>query len=121
MDTQVGNGECWTLADAAAKAVRAQPPRMHNYGQQIPVEEARVGDTVFFRTARFEGGRDDGGTYWSTAGHPTHTAVIRGVRGHVVDVYEQNVGGVKIVCHGSYNMADQVGGEVSFWRVLPRS
>lgn len=120
MGTKVGNGECWTLADAAAKAAGAQPPRLHNYGQEIPLADARPGDVMFFRTARFEGSRPDGGTYWATAGNPTHTAVVRSVAGSAVGVYEQNVGGVKIVKHGSYKMADKVSGEVSFWRVLPR-
>lgn len=52
---QVGNGDCWTLADAAFKAAGARRPMMHNYGQQIQLAQARPGDVMYFERCRFEG------------------------------------------------------------------
>ena len=53
------------------------------------------------------------------AGAPDHTAVVVGVdRDEVVRVVEQNVGGVKRVQNGSYDMGELVKGEVRIFRAV---
>ncbi|KAM3070750.1 hypothetical protein ACMFMF_008198 [Clarireedia jacksonii] len=139
MGTQVGNGECWTLAHEALKhvarecAARGEEPCMssqsyvHGYliyefkdGVAEPrggVREAGVvrGDVVQFLSSHFKDAR--GGQKW--AGAPDHTSVVVGVEPNgVVKVVEQNVGGVKKVMKGEYNMAELVKGEVRIFRAV---
>lgn len=117
---QVGNGECWTLAQQAFAAAGAQEPRGTNYGQEIDLAQVQPGDVVHFEKARFEGRTPDGGTYWSTAGNPTHTAVVQSIKaGPDVHVWEQNSGGRRTVGHGIFKMRDLVSGRVSYWRAIP--
>lgn len=139
---KVGNGECWTLANEALKAIAAtctshnQEPCMasqslvhgHVLYTYIPLQsrqpvpaggilEAGVarGDVVQILKARFESG--NGG--WQTAGDPDHTAVVTGVDADgSVRVVEQNVGGKKVVMRGRYDMAEMVSGEVRIFRAV---
>ncbi|PQE16037.1 gmp synthase protein [Rutstroemia sp. NJR-2017a WRK4] len=152
---QVGNGECWTLAFEALKAVaaecekRGEEPCMvsqsYVHGYQIyeskngvaeprgGVQEAGVvrGDVLQFFESHF---RDkQGGQKW--AGAPDHTSVVVGAQDDVVQkltfllvepngvvkVVEQNVGGVKTVMKGEYNMAELVKGEVRIFRAVGES
>jgi hypothetical protein len=141
MGQQVGNGECWTLANEGLKAVakdfqrRGQQPCMSSQGvvhgsvifSFIPpkpceprggVEAARVarGDIVQFLSAHFKAknGRSE-----SWAGAPDHTAVITGVEsGGAVRVVESNVGGVKTVREGRYDFSELVSGEVRIFRAV---
>lgn len=142
MGRKVGNGECWTLANEALKAIaeecksRNQEPCMasqmlihgHILYTYIPLEsrkpvpaggilEAGVarGDIIQILKARFE--LRNGG--WQTAGEPDHTAVVTGIdRDGTVQVVQQNVGGKKIVMRGSYDMAEMVSGEVRIFRAV---
>ncbi|KAH6719905.1 putative altered inheritance of mitochondria protein 3 [Leptodontidium sp. MPI-SDFR-AT-0119] len=142
MGLKVGNGECWTLANEALKAIAAtctshnQEPCMasqslvhgHVLYTYIPLQsrqpvpaggilEAGVarGDVVQILKARFESG--NGG--WQTAGDPDHTAVVTGVDADgSVRVVEQNVGGKKVVMRGRYDMAEMVSGEVRIFRAV---
>ncbi|TVY85554.1 hypothetical protein LSUE1_G000054 [Lachnellula suecica] len=142
MGQKVGNGECWTLAHDALKAVaakcisRGQEPCMasqslihgHILYTFVPascphpeprggVLEAGVarGDIIQLLTAHFHG--KNGSQKW--AGAPDHTAVVTGVdsRG-VLSVVEQNVGNVKNVQTGSYDMSELVKGEVRIFRAV---
>jgi hypothetical protein len=144
MGSQVGNGECWTLANDALKAVatkrssRGQEPCMasqsfvHGYlmysyipsalklEPQGKVRDAGVarGDIIQLYKAHFK--YPDGGQAW--AGDPDHTAVIAGVEPDgVLRVVEQNVGGKKRVQTGKYNMAYMVSGEVRIFRAVGES
>ena len=143
MGSQVGDGECWTLANNALKAVaakcssRGQEPCMasqsyiHGYlmysfvqsasrpEPQGKVKDAGVarGDVIQLYKAHF---KYPGGEMW--AGAPDHTAVITGVDSDgVLRVVEQNVGGKKRVQPGKYNLAQMVSGEVRIYRAVGES
>ncbi|KAH8658698.1 hypothetical protein BGZ60DRAFT_415357 [Tricladium varicosporioides] len=142
MGNQVGDGECWTLANEALKFVaatcasRGQEPCMtsqsyihgHILYTFIPttspfpiprggISDAGVakGDIVQLLSAHFKG--KDGSQKW--AGAPDHTAVITDVgQDAVLEVLEQNVGGVKRVVRGRYDMSELVKGEVRIFRAV---
>lgn len=142
MGHQVGDGECWTLARDALQAVattcssRGQEPCMisqslihgHLLYSFIPAQspypdprggvlEAGVarGDIIQLLTAHFHA--KNGGQKW--AGAPDHTAVITGLDSNgVLSVVEQNVGNVKKVQTGSYDMSELVKGEVRIFRAV---
>jgi hypothetical protein len=144
MGSQVGDGECWTLANNALKVVatkcssRGQEPCMasqsfiHGYlmysyfpSSSIPEPQGKVegagvarGDIIQLYKAHFK--YPDGGQAW--AGDPDHTAVITGVEPDgVLRAVEQNVGGKKRVQPGKYNMAQMVSGEVRIFRAVGES
>lgn len=141
MGTQVGNGECWTLANDGLAAIatgcssRNQVPCMTSQsyvhgaliyekitprssepsGGIVAAGVAR-GDIIQFWKARFEA-KD--GRSWKSAGAPDHTAVITSVeKSGVVGVVEQNTGGVKRVKRGSYDVEELVEGEVRVFRAV---
>jgi hypothetical protein len=112
MGKQVGNGECWTLADEAFKACGAERPagesrvwgRLVDFGKE-PIEP---GDVVEFRAAQITG--------YGTTG-PFHTAVVvKGGRRGQCTVAEQNWSGVKKVRETSLNLRGLVSGEVRVYR-----
>ncbi|KFX89362.1 hypothetical protein V490_07076 [Pseudogymnoascus sp. VKM F-3557] len=139
MGTQVGNGECWTLANngliavASACTDRGEEPCMSSkgyvhgaliyekIGRKQPEPPGGVlaagvarGDILQFWKARLEA-KD--GRSWKSAGAPDHTAVITKVeRNGVMKTLEQNMGGVKIVKEGSYDVDELVEGEVRIFR-----
>lgn len=109
---QVGNGECWTLADDAFLSSGATRPgddprvwgRLVDYAKE-PIEP---GDIVEFRNASITG-------YGITG--PEHTAVvIKGGRRGACTLAEQNWGGVKKVRHIAVNLSNLVSGEVMVYR-----
>lgn len=133
--TQVGNGECWTLANEALKAVAEDCKKkgeeecmacigfVHGsmlYDHKIPnppepasIQAAAVarGDLMQFDEAKFEGPHG-----WKTAGSPDHTAVVVGVEGETLRVLEQNNGHDKIVREGAYVLSELLKGEVRVFR-----
>lgn len=136
MGRQVGNGECWTLANEALKAVAEGCERrgkegcmacvgfVHGgllYEQKYPnaphprggIREAGVarGDIMQFYDTKFEGPHG-----WKFAGVPDHTAVIRSVDGERLTVLEQNNGCDQIVREGHYILSELVKGEVRVFR-----
>ena len=143
MAQQVGDGECWTLANESLKAVasscssRGQEPCMSSqsllHGYLIysfipaasPYPEPRGGilaagvargDIVQLLTANFKA---KNGMSEKWAGAPDHTAVVVAVQSDgVLRVLEQNVGDVKKVQHGSYDMSELVKGEVRIFRAV---
>lgn len=143
MGQQVGDGECWTLARNALVAVgeklssRGQEPCMTSQSYVhgcliysfVPakspypeprggIREAGVvrGDIIQLYEAHFKA-KDGMSQKW--AGAPDHTAVIVGVdHNGVLKVVEQNVGGVKRVQLGSYDMSELVSGEVRIYRAV---
>ncbi|TVY27785.1 hypothetical protein LHYA1_G003758 [Lachnellula hyalina] len=142
MGQQVGDGECWTLAHNGLQAIaakcsaRGQEPCMtsqslvHGYklysfmpaisphpDPRGGVLEAGVsrGDIIQFLTAHFHA--KDGSQKW--AGAPDHTAVVVGIGSNgELNVVEQNVGNVKRVQRGSYDMSELVKGEVRIFRAV---
>lgn len=146
MGQQVGDGECWTLANEALLAIgakassRGREPCMSSQSyvhgsliySYIPatsaypeprggVIEAGVarGDILQLLTAHFKS-RDGRSEKW--AGAPDHTAVVVGVGPNgVLDVVEQNIGGVRKVRQGSYDMSELVKGEVRIFRAVGES
>lgn len=138
---QVGDGECWTLASHALKAVAAQSRdpcltsqslvhghRIYSFVPGVSpypnpkggVLEAGVarGDVIQLLTAHFHG--KDGSQKW--AGAPDHTAVITAVDSNgVLSAVEQNVGNVKKVQPGGYDMSELVKGEVKIYRAVNES
>ncbi|CAL3964758.1 hypothetical protein PZA11_002313 [Diplocarpon coronariae] len=142
MGQQVGNGECWTLADEALKAVAqtctpsGQEPCMpsqslvhgHVLYTYCPAKSALPdppggilaagvarGDIVQILKARFESANGS----WATAGDPDHTAVVTGVEpSGVLRVVQQNVGNVKKVMEGKYDMSEMTTGEVRIFRAV---
>lgn len=142
--TQVGNGECWTLAAEALKAVAMEDrekgvePCMTSQGlvhgsalytwlppePQEPrdvVEAAGVarGDVAQFLSCHF---KKKNGLGESWAGVPDHTAVITGIEGGgILRVVESNAGGLKTVKEGIYNFSELVYGEVRIFRAVGES
>ena len=137
LGTQVGNGECWTLANEALKET-AKDCKNHGkeecmacigfvHGSLIyenkfgigehpiaGVKEAGVsrGDILQFYDCKFEGLHG-----WKFAGSPDHTAVIREVmQDGRLTVLEQNNGQDKIVREGHYILGELVKGEVRVFR-----
>jgi hypothetical protein len=140
---QVGNGECWTLANEALKAAggKSSPaytdrPNKGDYvwGELVYAVEVkdgkatetgsaakiRPGDVVQFRGTKFAGRRPGGGTYTMSFGH--HTAVVQTVSadGKVVGVLHQNYAGKKTVTETTLTLNDIQGGWLRFYRPLPK-
>ncbi|KAF8538412.1 hypothetical protein BDD12DRAFT_885255 [Trichophaea hybrida] len=131
MGTQVGDGECWTLA---FQALRATPGVMESqqtshgacilshYTPTPPVEsgvDIMAGDVLQFWNAKWTYER--GG--WRKAGDPDHTAVVIGSHRElngswVCQVLEQNVGGVKNVVRGEYCIGKNSGMQEGAVRVF---
>lgn len=146
MRQQVGDGECWTLANEALLAVGAKAssqgrePCMSSQSyvhgfliySYIPatspypeprggIQEAGVarGDILQLLSTHFKA-KDGRSEKW--AGAPDHTAVVVGVEPDgVLRLVEQNIGGVKIVREGSYDMSELVRGEVRIFRAVGES
>jgi hypothetical protein len=146
LGTQVGNGECWTLANEALKAVAASCPSrdvepcmssqslVHGYEiysfvpasspQQRPpggVLEAGVarGDVIQILKGVF---KSKDGMRTQYAGDPDHTAVVTSVeRDGRVKVVQSNVGGSKNVAKGEYDLSEMVSGEARIFRAVAES
>jgi hypothetical protein len=109
---QVGNGECWTLANEAFKACGASRPGkdLRVWGREVAfrTEKIQAGDVVEFRSAQFKDGNFTG---------PEHTAVVVATGGkRKVTIAEQNISGVKKVRLREMDPADLLSGELKFYR-----
>jgi hypothetical protein len=112
---QVGNGECWTLADKALKAAGAQHPDTYVWGRPLAAGEAPLpGDVIQFKECRLE---KDG--HWQLLGTPAHTAIVETVRTPTqLHILHQNYG-VKIVTELTIDTAARTAGELTIYRPLP--
>jgi hypothetical protein len=113
MGKQVGNGECWTLADEAFKATGASRPAGESrvWGRLVDISEESIepGDVVEFRAAKISG--------YGTTG-PEHTAVVvKGGRRGQCTLAEQNWSNVKTVREVKVNLRDLVSGQVMVYRL----
>lgn len=109
---QVGNGECWTLADEAFKSSGAKRPPGESrvWGRLVDFakEPLEPGDIVEFKAAQISG--------YGTTG-PNHTAVVvKGGRRGQCTVAEQNWSGVKKVRETPLDLRGLVSGEVMVYR-----
>jgi hypothetical protein len=85
------------------------------------IREAGVsrGDIIQLYEAHFKA-KDGRSEKWASA--PDHTAVVVGLdHNGVVRVVEQNVGGVRRVRSGNYDMSELVKGEVRIYRAVGES
>jgi hypothetical protein len=120
---QVGNGECWTLADRALQAAGAQRPGRSGYptyvfGKQISLQALQPGDIIQFEGAYFKHHGPNGS--WSSNEFPHHTAVVARVRGTRIALLHQNVGGKRTVQAGVIDLADFRRGTLRYFRPQPR-
>jgi len=110
---QVGNGECWTLANEAFNKCGGKRPggNLRVWGRKLnyPREAPQPGDIVEYRSASFSNGNRTG---------PEHTAVVTGTTGNkgVLLICEQNWGGVKKVREVAFDPATLLSGEMMFYR-----
>ena len=128
---KVGDGECWTLANASVIAAGGQPPSsnsLYNWGTAITLGQLSRGDIIQFSsyTVRIEDA--DGSWQELTRGAPRHTAIVETVRpnGEVV-VLEANVDASQVVRRttlyfqsGTVGTAEvTVSGSFDFYQVRP--
>jgi hypothetical protein len=117
---KVGNGQCWTLANAALRAAGARQPRKGGYGnyvfgRRVALKAVQPGDILQFEKVSFKHTEANGRWFTQTFGH--HTAIVSAVNGRTITLLHQNVGGVKRVKVGKINLADrQRGGSIIAFR-----
>lgn len=135
-NTQVGDGECWTLAETTLRNAGAQTSNDimgssnvtadadYVWGDQIQATDVRPGDIIQFRNYRYDIS-DDSSSAWEE--RPHHTAIVDSVSpGGVVMVLEANVGGSRRVQRNRLYLRDgNVGGRTvtitgQFWVYRPR-
>jgi myosin tail region-interacting protein MTI1 len=116
---QIGNGECWTLADEAlAEAGARRPGRdgwgVYVFGRELKADEAVLpGDIVQFTEARFE---SKGGMF---AEIPQHTAVVTKREGGKLSILHQNWNKSTKVAKLDLDLAELKKGTVTFFRPQP--
>lgn len=113
---QVGNGECWTLANEALKAAGAQPADGYTFGTPLSLNEIRPGDILQFTNARFE---EPG--YYVTMGAPNHTAVVYSISGERVFILQQNFNGKRTVGTFDIRFSTMTSGDLKAYRAVPRN
>lgn len=109
---QVGNGECWTLADEAFKFCGLERPKGESrvWGRLLDLKEENIeaGDIIEYRSAKFSDGSHTG---------PNHTAVvIKGGQRGKATIAEQNWGGYKRVREATFDADTLIEGEVMVYR-----
>jgi hypothetical protein len=113
---QVGNGECWTLADQALAAANARRPGTNGMGPFVfgrelkPREKVLPGDIVQFTNVLFLFKRGGG------AQTPQHTAIVSRVRGTQIEILHQNWNGIRRVGKFQLDRADLKKGKMAFFR-----
>jgi hypothetical protein len=111
MGQQVGNGECWTLADECFKSCRLSRPGSDIYvwGRLLNLkkEKPQPGDILQCVSATFSNGA-------TTA--PQHTAIVTGFEDGKVVIVHQNWGDSKLVQGFQLDLAGLVSGELKFYR-----
>jgi hypothetical protein len=112
---QVGDGQCWTLADQALRNAGAQPPGtgglgIYEYGRQLdPDENIWPGDVIQFEGALFI---SDDGSWWDM---PHHTAIVYAVDGRELTLINQNAP-LPIVTSEDINQDDLQQGTMTTYR-----
>lgn len=113
LGNQVGNGECWTLADEALRAAGAQPPKGYACGRPLlPNEEPLPGDIIRFTRCRFV---EPSGA-WTMMGEPEHIAIILRTRGSKMAILHQNNGSTRTVQKQVIDFRQMVSGRCRIYR-----
>ncbi len=114
---QVGNGECWTLANEALRAAGTQHPAVMVWGRKLsPGEEPIPGNVIQFTSVTFHSKK---GTWHY--GSPNHTAiVVQVVSPGVFLLLQQNMGGKKTVSEDTIDLAAKTEGELAIYRPMAK-
>jgi hypothetical protein len=115
---QVGNGECWTLADEALKAVGAGHASAYVWGRALaPSEEVYPGDVIQFTSVKLENGRGR-----QQFGTPNHTAIVkRPVSPGIYVILHQNWGKAgRTVSELEIDLSTKTAGEFVIYRPVSK-
>ncbi|ODQ67418.1 hypothetical protein NADFUDRAFT_64551 [Nadsonia fulvescens var. elongata DSM 6958] len=131
-NTQVGDGECWTLAKQSIQetcqgAAMVSQGYTHGYLVQhlsdkrtiAAFDSVRRGDILQFTNAKFQSRSANGRFLTKLVGAPNHTSVVTGISssGNLVYVVEQNTNNSKVVKDGYYNLQELDSGDLKVYRV----
>ena len=115
---QVGNGECWTLADSALAAAKARRPNRGEYGPFVFGRELGAKETVLpGDVAQFTNAKFVSKNGWAEM--PQHTAIISGVNGTRFEALHQNWNNVRRVGKLQFDLSELTRGKVQFYRPQP--
>jgi len=120
MDTTVGRGECWDLAQQALDQNLADWTRPTTYGLPLnpDTNEIKAGDIIQFRNLKITDHLPGGVTKWETLGSPDHTAIVYKVLGRkYFTLAHQNIGGRRSVIKSDVNLTKVTGGK--YWVYRP--
>lgn len=125
--SQVGDGECWTLAKEALQKSCGDHAFVStglNHGALIktfnagygcidePVTDTvKRGDILQFKSCVFKSKHG-----WQELGHPDHTAIVIYTNGPTLGVIQQNSGDQKVVKKGELNLNEFAKGELRVFR-----
>lgn len=138
LGSQVGNGECWTLAERALQNAGARtsteimgrigPDDDYVWGDAITAASLEVGDIIQFRRYTYRYDSSDGS--WREESRPHHTAIVASApdTSGSVEVFECNVNGSRNVQRNrlylrtgtSSGGSVTVSGQMWFYRPQPR-
>jgi len=108
---QVGDGECWALANEAFKACGLERPGadMRVWGRLLDLkkEKMQAGDIIEYRSAKFSNGMTTG---------PEHTSVVVKGGKRKATIAEQNWSGHKTVHESEFDSGALIAGEVMVYR-----
>jgi hypothetical protein len=121
---EVGDGECWTLADQALRAAGAHRPNQPPYGtyvfgKKVSSKAIMPGDVVEFQKAYFDWKDAKGGRYILDFGI-RHTAIVGAVHGSSITLLHQNYNGKRTVQQTPLDLAGLRRGTATFYRPQPR-
>lgn len=133
---QVGDGECWTLAQQAIThscGGAAMLPQGYTHGAVVyhahggapaPLaynDRIMRGDIVQFTSGRFDTRNAQGMIIkQSYLGSPNHTSIVTAVSddNRAIDVLHQNVGGIRRVQPDKHNLDELTAGEIKIFRPI---
>ena len=124
MGQQVGNGECWTLADQALDAAGAQRPgqgglEVYQFGTIADLSAVVPGDVLQFEDTNFKHTDPDGS--WYSLSFPHHTAIVSAVSGTHITLLNQNGNGNRTVQVSPFDLNDRLpGGTITAYQPVPR-
>ena len=120
--SQVGNGECWTLAHDALEAAGAKRPGqelgVYAYGTPVSLLSVQPGDILQFEGVVFKSPNG------ATQQMDHHTAIVvtrvRSLRHPVIAILHQNVAGDRTVQYGTININERQSGTIRAFRPVAR-
>jgi hypothetical protein len=116
---QVGNGECWTLAEEAMAAAGAIRPEGYTFGRELGHdEEWWPGDIIQFTRCKFKETLPGNRHMIIEAGAPNHTAIFGGMQNGSAMIAQQNYNGKKTVAVMYLDFHSLVSGSYKVFRPL---